>query len=192
MNCAECRQELELRFGEEKLDAKIADHLAQCIECRTYRTELDGLATGLSEDVFVLDGATVEGLAQQVDERVARLDARRDAEPYERADRRSLWSWVRAVPAAAAIVLVVGVGVTGYWLGRWEVKSVATTAEQQSTPLSEFIDEEETEPDEVTVRVLLDDFTRERRLDASEYLLDGISEEELRYLESNFDIGEIL
>jgi hypothetical protein len=42
------------------------------------------------------------------------------------------------------------------------------------------------------VRLLLYDFASDRLYDASETLLDDITEEELRYLEQNFEVGDLL
>jgi hypothetical protein len=101
-------------------------------------------------------------------------------------------SWRRLVPAAAAVLLVVGAGLGGFRLGQLETGNSSDADLTQTTYYSETTDDEETEPDELTVQVLLDDFALDRRLNASEYLLDDISEEEMQYLASNFDIGEIL
>jgi len=192
MSCAECRQQLELSFGRKQLDPAVAEHLARCAECRAHWAELGGLADDFrGDDAFRLGPDTVEQMARRVDRRIDLIESVAVAHQAQPVDLWSWLSWARAVPAAAAVLLVVGVGIAGYWLGRWEVEPVAVSAPVETTA-DAYGDEAFEEPDELTVQLLLDNFTSERRLNAGESLLDDITEEELRYLESNFDIGVIL
>jgi len=192
MICAECRQALELSFGQSQPEPAVAEHLAQCAECRALWTEMSLVADSFkSDDAFELDSDLVEQMAREVDRRIDLIDQTMPHYRPKPVGRWSLLSWSGAVPAAAAVLLVLGMGLAGYWLGRWDVAtdSPATTTTSSIIPET---DQALEEPDELTVELLLDNFTSERRFNASESLLDDITEEEMNYLEKNFDIGAIL
>ncbi len=193
MNCADCRQELELSFGQAELDATVSEHLAQCVDCRTYWVEMKELAASLpGDDAFMIDATTVEKLALKVDQAIDSQESKGKTTPGELGEQRSLLTWMRMLPAAAALLLVIGIGSAGYLLGRFDKQATTITGNGAEFEISQTMDDDYSEPDDPTVQLLLYDFASERLYDASETLLDDITEEELRYLEQNFEVGDLL
>ena len=180
MNCADCRQELELSFGQAEFDATVSEHLAQCVDCRTYWAELAELAGGLpGDDAFMVDATAVEKLALHVDQTIDALESKGKTTPGESAGQRSLLTWMRLLPAAAALLLIVGIGSAGYLLGRFDKQATTITGNGAAIDISQTMDDEYSEPDDPTVQLLLYDFASDRLYDASETLLDDITEEGL-------------
>ncbi len=193
MNCADCRQELELSFGQAEFDATVSEHLAQCANCRTYWAELAELAGSLpGDDAFMVDAATVEMLALKVDKTIDAQESKGKTTSGELSKQRSLLTWMRLLPAAAALLLVIGIGSAGYLLGRFDNRTTTITGNGAALEISQAMDDDYSEPDDPTVRLLLYDFASDRLYDASETLLDDITEEELRHLEQNFEVGDLL
>ncbi len=193
MNCADCRQELEFSFGQAEFEATVSEHLAQCADCRTYWAELAELAGGLpGDDAFVVDATTVEMLAHKVDQTIDAKETKGKTTFDESAGQRSAVAWMRLLPAAAALLLVIGIGSAGYLLGRFDKQATTISGDGAAFEISQTMDDDYSEPDDQTVRLLLYDFASDRLYDASETLLDDITEEELRYLEQNFEVGDLL
>ena len=193
MNCADCRRELELSFGQAEFDAKVSEHLAQCVDCRTYWVELKDLAGSLpGDDAFMIEATTVEMLALQVDQAIDAQETKGKTTLGESAGQRSAVARMRLLPAAAALLLVIGIGSAGYLLGRFDKQATTITGNGAPFEISQTVDDDYSEPDDPTVRLLLYDFASDRLYDASETLLDDITEEELRYLEQNFEVGDLL
>ena len=193
MNCADCRQELELSFGQAGFDATVSEHLAQCVDCRTYWAEMKELAGSLpGDDAFMVDATTVEMLALRVDQAIDAQESKGTTTPGELGEQRSLLTWMRLLPAAAALLLVIGIGSAGYLLGRFDKQATTITGNGTAFEISQTMDDDYSEPDDPTVQLLLYDFASDRLYDASETLLDDITEEELRYLEQNFEVGDLL
>jgi hypothetical protein len=100
---------------------------------------------------------------------------------------------MRWLPAAASVLLVVGVGIGGYFMGRTNLNPATATIDQPTALLLGSVDESDyDEPDDPTFEVLLSQFTTDRPFDASEKLLDDITDEEMEYLTQNFDVGDLL
>lgn len=193
MNCSDFQEELALYFGQEELPAALTAHLRQCSHCRSFQEEMDSLARGLPEDAaFHPDSRSTELLISQVENTLA--------ESAVALPKRGSWlqkfdlaaRWQRALPAAAAVALVVAVGWMSYLSG------LSTGADQAAQgPVADIFDvlltdSELEEPGRLTLDALLEDFAAGQHLDIGERLLDDISEEEFEYLNSSFDIGDIL
>lgn len=193
MTCIEYRHQLEQSFGQRQLEAGAAEHLNNCAECREYWEQLTSLAEDLPDDAnFSVDADTIDTLVQSVDRTIDLSDdtaqtARTDSHDF------SPWTLIKLLPAAAAVLVVVGVGIGGYFVGRTDLDSTTAINDQPAAMLLGSTDESDyDEPDELTYEVLLSDFATDRPYDASEKLLDDITDEEMEYLTQNFDVGDLL
>lgn len=193
MTCIECRQQLEQSFGQTQLEVTLDEHLRVCNECRNYWQQLARLAEGIPDDrSFAFDDDTINKLVQTVDETINQSTG---TIPMARRGSReaSPWTLMKLLPAAAAVLLVVGVGFGGYFVGRTNLDPGKLTIDNPApTVLSSTNVSDYDEPDRLTFEVLLSDFATDRPYDASEKLLDDITDEEMEYFAQNFDVGDLL
>lgn len=193
MTCTECRQQLEQSFGQIQLEATLVEHLGGCAECREYWEQLARLAEDIPDNTaFTFDTDTIDRLVRTVDRAI---DQANGTTPFAKQDAHevSRWNLMRLAPAAAAVLLVAGVGLGGYFVGRTNFDPAITTIVQPvATGLSSTDESDYDEPDDPTFEVLLSDFAADRPYDASEKLLDDITDEEMEYLAQNFDVGDLL
>lgn len=193
MTCAECKQRLEQSFGQTQLETTLDGHLNDCAECRNYWEQLARLADDLPDDAaFAFNANTIDGLVQAVDRTIGLSN---DTAPNAKRESHDLspWTLMKLLPAAAALLVVVGVGFGGYFVGRTNLNPAMTTIDQSAATLFGSTDANDyDEPDDPTFEVLLSDFAADRPYDASEKLLDDITNEEMEYLTQNFDVGDLL
>jgi len=187
MNCSECRDELLLRVGQaEPLPSGLRDHLNSCDECRKIYQELKVNCERLGNDTdFVPDGLTEEQFVAAVERRIERV----------RPSRVTWVAWRRYVPVVAAILIVFAITLLGYRELRIEHDNgVVQTADTLVSDglLWTLYDQEINDFDDEFFNLILSDFVIDRYFDAGEQLLDDLSEEELQYLQENFNVGEIL
>ena len=114
-----------------------------------------------------------------------------------RIDRVTRIGWSRYLSAAAAILLLVGISLIGSWESHrnadiGSVDSDSFAGPDGSTSLLLLYEDEVDQFDDAVLSVILSDFGSNGYFEASELLLDGLSAEELQYLEENFDVGEVL
>ncbi len=192
MTCPEIRKLLDLSFGMSGPDPALEEHLNRCAECRGYWLRLTRLADEMPDDTqYSFDDAAIESMIDNVEEVIEsrRVTEKSSGRSFRDYSYRNL---MRLMPSAAALVLVVGVGVGGYFWGR----SVPQVIEPSgySAIVDPFVMDRELydEPDEPTYDVLVSRFAGERPYDASETLLGDITEEEFNYLSESFHVGDIL
>lgn len=193
MTCTECKQRLEQNFGQTQLESTLDGHLNDCAECRNYWEQLARLADDLPDDAaFAVDADTIDRLVQAVDRTI---DLSNDTAPNAKRESYDVspWTLMKLLPAAAALLVVAGVGFGGYFVGRTNFDPAITTIVQPVVTQFGTTDESDyDEPDDPTFEVLLSDFAADRPYDASEKLLDDITNEEMEYLAQNFDVGDLL
>ncbi|HUV31635.1 MAG TPA: hypothetical protein VMY05_11175 [Acidobacteriota bacterium] len=187
MTCRECQDEILLHAGGGILPAEVLQHLGSCPECLRFRQDVASAATRLVDAGPLLpDDLDEDKFVSEVERRL------------EQAASRSQ-TWIgrrRYVAAAAAVVLVVGASLIGLWMAR--SGRVGTAAGFEATgattqaSLSALFEDEVDRFDNSVFELILSDFVAERHFEAGGLLLDDLSEEELRYLEENFDVGELL
>jgi hypothetical protein len=187
MTCEKARERLELAFGAELTDPELERHIETCPDCRAYRDELQTLAWGLGTDEdFALDEYEVGRVAALVDEAIAR-DPHTTVIPV---------NWLRRLTRVAAAVLIVAASLTAYRLGQMNgLASLETATATNETPevfSSSGYADESVYLDEGMVNLLIQDYAPGGLLGTDQYLIDDLSDEEMRYLENNFDVGELL
>ncbi len=184
MNCPYIQDELLLNVGSEVLPDNLQAHLDACSDCRAFWTELcSATRTVGSDEDFFLDQSTIETQVANVDRRIDELELGKVT------DVRSAWR--SFVPAAAAVVLLVGLSSAVYmmgWFGSGPVltdRPVEDTLMAQAPNVMDIIDEND-------IDYILYEFAADRNASTSELLMEDLTEEELEYLENNFDVGELL
>jgi predicted anti-sigma-YlaC factor YlaD len=182
MNCEQVREELDLFLGQSELPEEMKAHLATCDECRAYAEGLTSLASTLGDDsAFAPDIFESNKLAWAVE----------DAIKKPAAPKRSWFANARYVAEAAVVLLAVAVGVDQY--------RRTTTVELPSSVDSVKIVQLDTNPlltdnlqvSDAELEQMLLDYSTQDESAASE-LLQNLTDEEMQYLEKNFDVGELL
>jgi predicted anti-sigma-YlaC factor YlaD len=188
MGCSRYQELLLEQFGQGQLDSELQGHLATCPACRTFWKELAGLSDNLgNDDLFSPDEIQVEQLVMQVGKTIGR------ARPYKR-NRFSFAKnvWLRYIPAAAAAALVLGVAIGGYMAGKTAFSPEKSELVLSQADTNGLLSDDNAELDEATVGTLIYDFATENTYEAGEWLLDDLTEEELKYLEKSFNVGDLL
>ncbi|PWB73786.1 hypothetical protein C3F09_04805 [candidate division GN15 bacterium] len=186
MNCRECRDELELWVGQADLPREIAEHIAGCAECRTYRDELRALAGSVAEDR--------EFDATKAERAMIEAGIKRRLNP-DKATVITPLHWLRYAAMAASVIIVAGIGITGYranWFGH-RAGVVDTTA----VALADSQTQNRSEIDSTAILDDQDYSALEQAIDQSTQLddatvLDSLSDEQIKYLESHLDVKGLI
>jgi hypothetical protein len=177
------RDELLLYVGQSRLPADLQRALDEDEELRAYFDELQSAARHLgTDDDFTPDYLSADIFAARVDAVIRRRQKTPNAG----------FHWRRVLPYAAAVVL----GITSYFMadrlsngsGPVQTGVVDSAYVGEVAPLT---DETELVDDDM-VNLLIEDYGREAYFDASERLLDDLTDEQWEYLEKNFDVNEVL
>lgn len=185
MNCQQIKDELLTLVGSETMPQEIQEHLNTCAGCRTFWAELTALTGSLgSDENFYLGETELQSAVDGVDARIDQLEMRKVT------DVRS--AWYSYVPAAAAVILLVGISISAYlmgWFTRGDGQAELTSPDTAWVVLEngdlDVIDNGSF--DYVMYQSTAYDYTA-----SAELLYDELTEEELEYLDENFDVGEIL
>lgn len=188
MNCSRFQDQMLLYFGQKQLPEELREHLADCPACQALWEELTSLSDKLAgDDLFHPNDAQVEQLVSDVDVAIETIeqDKRHDIS-------RIRGIWYKYVPIAAAAALVVGIAIGGYLANRMTLETRLSDIASNENTFVSLYEEDYEELDEGTIGILIYDFTAEHSYEASEWLLDDLTEEEFHYLENNFDVGDLL
>ncbi len=186
MTCREYQEELVLAFGRPTVPAELAGHLEQCAECRTYWQDLNRLAEGAGDDTLF---APAEGETQRLINRIERELDRRE-HPI-----RKTMPLFRYAALAASVLLAVGITVIGIRFsanrGQSGTVIVADSGQTLQTGIADSSATTRSLGDS-EIRLLIQDYTSGNAAGVDENLLDGLSDEELKYLEANLTKGDLL
>ena len=144
---------------------------------------------GTDED-FGFSELEIEGLVSRVNDRIDRLEV----------PRRRFQPWYRHLAAAAVIALLFGTVMIGY-LGRGYNENAGQVG--AFSGMAALVDDEaglaaylgggaDLPFEESDIDMLLHDYTTGGGMFSGESLLDDLTDAELKYLESNFDLGDML
>ena len=187
MKCREFHEEITLYFGQADLPAELSGHIAECESCRAFYEELNGMASELGADGdFYPNELETEGLLKRLNDEIDRTQPAADTSV----------SWYKLAGIAASVILVVGISLFGNFFNR-NGDTLETTGTNsavlyyddyqfviENSDLYELSDEQ--------FYILGNDYTAKRTYDAAALLIEDLSEEELKYLEENFDVGDLL
>ncbi|UCG60756.1 MAG: hypothetical protein JSV52_10510 [Candidatus Zixiibacteriota bacterium] len=185
MNCQNIQDELLLMAGTERLPDDVQRHLDTCPECRDYWLDLTTTTENLgSEEDFYLDKTELESSIARVEERIDRLELEKVT------DVRS--AWLSHVPAAAAVVLLLGISFMAYMLGWFSNGEDPSTAGSQDTVWLSLENGDIDAIEESSIDYVMYRSATMNQTTSGELFYENLTEEELQYLEENFDVGEIL
>ena len=147
---------------------------------------------------FYPDDSEVEMLVARVDSAINEL---RPAGSYTIRKRLSVLPWLRRATAAAVVVLLAGTGFLAYIEHRASGKAptldevgyeAVLMSLQKPDVVAAAVGSDYQALDDNAIDQLLYDYTSNARFSAGERLLDDLSEDELNYLEKNFNVGDML
>ncbi|MBN1213419.1 MAG: hypothetical protein JXA92_12680 [candidate division Zixibacteria bacterium] len=187
MKCEEFHEEIMLYFGQAELPVELAGHIADCESCRAFYEEMKGMAAGLGvDDDFYPNELETERFLKRLNDEIDRT----------RPTVVSGISWYKLVGVAASVILVVGISLLGNFF-----KQNGAIPESTGTNLSVLYDDDyqialensdlyELSDDQFYILGI--DYTSKRTYDAAGQLIEDLSEEEMKYLEENFNVGDLL
>lgn len=190
MTCQQVQDELLLYAGVEEFPAELSAHLAECRSCREFHQELMVVTGGLgSDDDFQFAESDIEAACRRVDRRLAANDS-----------ITPVWSrWMPALRVAASVVMVLGVSMLAFLMGRYGFNGDAQRAavDDSGTSIMDValaydVDDTELEMDESTIHVLIDEVTLLPAAEAGRDVLDDLTDAEFEHLKENFDVGDLL
>ncbi len=188
MSCERYQERLLEMFGTDQVPPELSRHLEGCPTCRSFWRQLSTIGGRMGDDeLFHLSDRIAAELADRVAVAVESRSTRRTG-----VVRRLQRIWYNYAPLAAAAVLVVGISLGIYLSHTGEESRLDTSVSTVGLPVVETGVEGEVELDQSTVQVLLYEFASQHSWFASELLLDDLTEEEFKYLESSFDVKEVL
>ena len=188
MDCSRFQNEVLLWFGQEGLPEELRDHLAQCPTCRAVWEELVVVSKRLGEDgLFHINDIQVERLASQVD---TFLEKHEQDTVGVVTRIQKIWHAYAPVTAAAALVLGIAIGI--YVAGKPAFESTVTGIPLDEASVVGLYEKNDEELNEGAVGALIYDFTTQHSYEASGWLLEDLTEEELEYLENNFNVRDLL
>lgn len=182
MNCKQCQHQLLLYFGQKELPENLQEHLLKCNSCKKHKDELDALAekSGSDKD-FYPDDYMTEQMVKRVNKAIDNLEHSKITKTKN--------IWHSYIPAAAAVILFVGLSLIGYlYVLKGNDHQQATINNSDSL----IVQTENKDLNTEDLPSLLFEFTAENQENARDLLIDNITDEDLKYLEKNFDVGEIL
>ncbi|MFZ5981473.1 MAG: anti-sigma factor family protein [Candidatus Zixiibacteriota bacterium] len=191
MNCRKFKEELLLSFGGDNLPEELQRHIEECDECRREYEELRAISASLGDDLdFYPDDITAELLTRQVTKKLVT--------PLKVSGQR--FSWYSVVGVAASVVLVVGIAYFGNFFNSlpiYEGNPRLNSLEMEllntgRSDMTAAVDESYYEISDEEFNILINDFTAGRTYEAAGQLLNDLSEDEYRYLEENFNVGDML
>jgi hypothetical protein len=185
MTCREYQEVLAESFGQASLPAELTRHLAGCPECRQVWSDLQALTDQLGDNkVFYPESGEADLVAKVVEREVR---ATTTITPL----RRPVWMRISSIAAAAVIVMASGILYMRY--DRQPTDSAANTPAMvvvDSSTLSTPTDSDELSSSAVTE--LLREVSSRGYFEASDYLLDDLSDDEVNYLSKTLSAGDFL
>ncbi len=185
MNCKKYEQELFESFGINSFSSELLTHINSCDACKDIFDNLQAVSETIgSDELFFESDEIVAKRVEAVNDKIDQLELSKVVDVKSR--------WKSYVPMAAALFLVLGVGLLTKVLLQFDT-STQTAVNTNSEQLSFSLNDADTKLlTEVDFSEFVDDYTSEFGLDNDLNMLDDISEEEYKYLEENLNIGEIL
>ena len=100
--------------------------------------------------------------------------------------------WKTFVPVAAALFIVLGVGLIAQFVKTGDTPQMSDQTDAQGLFAIALTDEETAEINAIEIDDFVDQYTTDYKIVDEMQMLDDISDDEYKYLEENLNIGEIL
>ena len=189
MNCNDCQNLILENFGSSELQFDCLEHLQSCSSCRQFHLELAPLRRRLGDDtLFHLTQSESSSFLETLSQRLDR--------PHV-IDIRPRFA-LRRLAIAAALLLLAGAGAFRLWYAT-DSGSADSVAVVESGPVADSLlaiavdlPADSLDLNDHDVQILLHDFSQNRGFEATESLLNDLTDDEIKYLQKNLNKGDIL
>ena len=184
MNCEKCQNEIFELIGNQTLSAEAQAHCAACADCQKLVDDLKSVTGEFGSDqLFYSDQVEIDKSVELVNQRIDEHEMSKVVDISAR--------WKKYVPVAAAILLVIGIGLIS------QVVSIFDDRPQiaDTNGIIDFVkldDYETKQLGEMDFSEFVDEYSSEYGLSEGMQMIDDITEEEFKYLEEQINIMEIL
>ncbi len=185
MSCKKFELELFESFGSETLSDELRVHLKTCLACKEIYDNLQLVSGSIgTDDLFYESDEVVAKRVEAVNDKIDQIELSKVVDITAR--------WKAYVPMAAALFLVLGVGLIAKFA--MQFNDTTQLADNQKTELmfAMLTDDDTQSITETEFSEFLDSYTTGYTNEDELNLLDDLSEEEYKYLEENLNMGEIL
>ncbi len=185
MSCDRFKEELFDYIGFDDLPNSIKEHLSECPECQTFWSELNSYGDKLgNESEFYPDESISDAFVGEVNARIDELESETKETPIK------IINYL--LPIAASIVILLGISLSSGYLGNSETNITNNFSGDLYMQYGSYLEEDEDEMDIELLDELLNDYSTSVVSASDEQLLDDLTDEEMEYLKTNFDAGDIL
>lgn len=181
MTCEHMREELDLLVGQPELPSHITSHLEVCADCRKYFGELQAISEHMQDhSYFGLNEDESSDLLAGINEAIG-----------PRPTIVTSLRWLRYAAAAAVVTISVSIG---YYELRKGVPS-ETQPSTDSTPA--IVSDSLNVVDSLSlssedIEQLMQEYTSDVSVTTDPNVLENLSDEELKYVEKNLNVGDLL
>lgn len=181
MTCEQWRELIEEESGGGSLSAELNAHLDFCEECRKYDEEIKVALNALS----VVDPGIVSTDAERF---LAETNGKIDSHSPSTTNKQV---WPKFLVAAAAVFFIIGSLVT---IDKYSTSdgSVSSTGVNDLDLFGDLWNDGESNLDDESMDLLLSEIAPSNRQGVEEVILEGLSDDDLEYLERNFRVGDML
>ncbi len=178
MSCNKYEQDLFESFGVDSLSDELKKHIQTCASCNDIFNNLQSVTSEIgSDDLFYESDEVVAKRVDAVNTKIDELELFKVIDPKTR--------WKSYVPMAAALFLIVGVGLITKLTLHFDGSIQSADNSKPEITFVSLTDDDTKSLAEIDISEFVDDYN-------TEFSLDEMSEEEYKYLEENLNIGEIL
>lgn len=184
MSCEKYEQEIFESFGMNIISGDLQSHLEACETCKKMYEHMKSISTGIgSDELFYDSDVEIEERVEAVNKKIDELELSKVISPAK---------WKSYVPMAAALLIVLGVGlISRILLHTSDSQNLSDNANNEVALVSLNANETKT-LNEIELSEFVDQYSTEYTLENEMSFFGDISEEEYQYLEENLNVGEIL
>ena len=184
MNCEKCQNQLYELFGEKQLPDEIQKHVDTCNGCYELLTELQNVKAGLGTDEQFVEGMIdPDRMVETVNSKIDKLEISKVT---------SIARWKTFVPAAAALVIIVGVGFLSQIMLKIDPSQSNNRIDSIPPVLVKLSQIEIDELNKSDFNEFVDEYSYEYGFDEELESMDDLTEEQFQYLQEHLDVEEIL
>lgn len=182
MSCRNYQDRILELFGTDQLPEDIQEHVKSCSECSEFLNSLKDIENTISDEaIFFPDKADTDRI-------ITRVESMIDSREIKKVTSISP-IWKTFIPAAAAVLLIVGLGSVTHLIRFGDEGNSADTSNVASI-VSNTNDNENYDADAYSD--ILQGYISENDLVSTDVIFDNMTDDEMKYLEQNFDVGDIL
>lgn len=191
MSCDRFKEEMFDYLGFDILPESLEKHLIECSECRIFWNELNNYSNHLGNDEdFKLNDTTVDEMVLEVNAQINRLEIEKPENQEKLENPVKIINYL--LPIAASILILLGISISSGYLKDSEQDIVNNFSGDLYFQFGQYLEEDDEEMDVQFVDELLNDYSTSSTSAPGEQLLNDLTDEEMEYLKTNFDAGDIL